>query len=263
MHVQILVTDVELCLNDLPNGESKINKPLNKKMVEFTLSEFPKGLFSTTIRKKGTKITFEVNRCYDIDQGLNLYNETNEHILFVSGGVDVKQIASLASICAQILERPNALAIGNIYYSKDKWFRIKQNLVYINIDNWKKAGQPWFGSWQNFTYVSDDEYSYLMVSDDENIGLNLSDFNFEGSNLFIIDRNLPVVDRSYDSEQILRINNTGKREDIKMTIRRAPGWNFIDVAYKNNLEIGSWPYEIAKKWPWLYNEEAGTFNDNS
>jgi len=292
MHVLILITDVELSVNDFnttslhfqnerivvngvqimedwidhkdnldairPSGSSKVDQTLNDKMVQFTQSKFPEtnGTFSTKILN-GPLVTFKVQRCYDIDNGLQLYGKDNEHILFVSGGVDVTKVGSLATISANIMANPNALAIGNIQYSKNIWFRIKQNLVYINIDNWKKAGQPWFGSWSNFTYVSDDE----------DIGLN------QYVNLFIIDRNLPVVDRSYDSDQILRINNTGKREDIKMTIRRAPGWNFIDVAYKNNLEIGSWPYEIVKKWPWLYNEEAGTFqakklwiredNDNS
>ena len=279
MHVLILVTDVELCVNDfsllsshfqnqsivisgiqimedrltqgsskVAEGSNKVDKKLNDKMVKFTLSKFPKkehGPFSTQVGKGGPKVTFNINRCYDIDNGLELYGNDNDHILFVSGGVDVVQVKSLGTICNSIIKNPDALAIGNIHYSKQNWFRIIQNLVYINIDNWKKAKQPWFGSWQNFTYVGDTEEIIPSIKP------------------FVIDRNLPVVDQSYNSEGVLRINNTGKREDIKMTIRRAPGWNFIDVAYKNNLEIGSWPYEIVKKWPWLYDEEMGMFNDNS
>ena len=270
MHVLILVTDIELCLNILnndfrgPEGSSVIDKQLNDKMVKFTRSKFPiTNIFSTRVGEGGPKVTFNIDRCYDIDNGLELYGNDNDHILFVSGGVDIKGLESLGSICDSIIKNPDALAIGNIHYSKRRWFRIRQSLVYINIGNWKKANQPWFGSWENYTYISENHNSQLPIH--EKILDDLA--------MFTIDRNLPVVDRSYDSDQILRINNTGKREDIKMTIRRAPGWNFIDVAYKNNLEIGSWSYEIVKKWPWLFNEEAGTFqakklwiredNDNS
>lgn len=251
MHIQILVTDVELCMTKFYQGNNTINKPLNQKMVQFTLSKFPKkehGPFSTQVGEGGPKVTFNINRCYNIDSGLELYGNDNDHILFVSGGVDVVQIKSLGSVCDTIIKNPDALAIGNIHYSKQKWFRIIQNLVYINISNWKKARQPWFGSWEKDSW---DNHARDFVAGDY--------FKESELTMFMLDIDLPKVKQSYDDEGVLLINNTGERENIKAAIRRDPGGNFIDVAYKNNLEISSWPWYVYKKWPWLFKESTGEF----
>ena len=322
MHVKILITDVELCVNnflglsrgagdqggnvkllhgtgiwnktrpmvgEVKEGRSVFDKPLNKKMVDYTMSFFPKGDFSTEVGEGGQSVSFNVDCCYDIDNGLELYGEDNDHILFVSAGVNVTELKSLGTICDNIIKNPDALAIGNIGYSKERWYRIFQDLVYISVDNWKKIHKPIFGSWErlhfqdttsDYAWPDNTEHSteqwyldeegnmttYLSVKDTSSqlTPVSIPYIYLNYTPMWILtDKEVPVVEESYDDEGILHIKNTGKRESINIPGDKYPGWNFIDMAYKNNLEIISWPFTIHKKWPWLYEESTGVFNDNS
>ncbi len=323
MHIKILVTDVELCMNkfiglsgpargnnvklkhgtgiwnktrpmvtNVEEGRSVYNKPLNKKMVDFTLSSFPKEEFNTTIGETGQTVSFDVDHCYSIDNGLELYGEDYDHILFVSAGVKVPSdgttVQGLGSICNTIIKNPNALAIGNIGYSRERWYRIFQDLVYISVANWKKIHKPIFGSWETLHY-QDSTSDYYWPDNTEHSTEDwgddyplqgaipghawvdetkpLTEEGFKHINytaLYILaDKEVPAVEQSHDEHGILHIKNTGKREEIKIPGDKSPGWNFIDAAYKNNLDIISWPYLIHKKWPWLFDEGTGEFNDNS
>ena len=201
----------------------------------------------------------------DIDDGLDKFRDTYDHILFMAGGCRIYDSSIIVDVANVIRKEPEYLAAAHILDWKEKWYELHHQFVLINVGNWKKAEEPYFGSWDKITWDGGDDYNETNIDMDPTGGLFLS----YTSRSFWQERTLPVVERSkenfHDDYTPLWIKNTGETF-TRYTIAQAnagtgefyslcPGWMFIVQAYKHNMSIHNWDKKIRSKRTYYYPEE--------
>ena len=154
----------------------------------------------------------------------------------MAGGVRIYDSSIIADVGNVIRDEPQYLAAAHILDWKERWYELHHQFVLINVNNWKKANKPYFGSW-------------AKISWDGGVGIE----------------ELPVVERSkenfHDDYTPLWIKNTGKKFSVQhyagaaAEISLSPGWRFIVQAYKHDMTIHNWDKNIRSKRTYYYPEE--------
>jgi hypothetical protein len=204
----------------------------------------------------------------DIDHGLDKFRDTYDHILFMAGGCRIYDSSIIVDVADVIRKEPEYLAAAHILDWKERWYELHHQFVLINVNNWKKAREPFFGSWDRITWDGGDDYDETKIDMDPTGGLFLS----YKSQSFWQQRTLPVVERSkenfHDDYTPLWIKNTGEtftwynnhvpKQNNAGTgefYSLCPGWKFIVQAYKHNMTIHNWDQKIRSKRTYYYPEE--------
>ena len=154
-----------------------------------------------------------------IDDALEKYKDQYDHLLFMAAGVRIYDAEIIIDIAKEIDNHPNYLAAAHILDWKDKGYELHHQFVLINLINWKKINRPLFGN---------------RISKEEE--------------LVIIDRS---EENFHDDYTPLWIRNSGR---IGLQRHSFPGWNFINAAFQNNLEIINWNQSIRDKRTYYYPE---------
>lgn len=170
-------------------------------------------------RLKQVSTNLDILYVNSIDEALEQYKDHYNHLLFMAAGVRIYDAEIIIDIAKEIDENPNYLAAAHILDWKDKGYELHHQFVLVNIINWKNIGCPVFGNRQ----PKQEELMFVERSDE----------NF------------------HDDYTPLWIRNSGY---TKMQWHHYPGWNFIDSAFKNNLEILNWNQSIRNKRTYYYPE---------
>lgn len=159
-----------------------------------------------------------------IEQGMDMHADKYDHILFLAAGVrlyDESLMYDLVDMIEETLKPENQdyLAGAHILDWGEKYYELHHQFILVNAKSWKKVGRPFFGS----TTPSVDF--------------------------------LPIIERSeenfHDDYTPLWVKPSGKFKD---THHERQGWNFIKVAFENNLSILNWDKTIRNKRTYYYPE---------
>jgi hypothetical protein len=153
-----------------------------------------------------------------IDSGLEKHSNY-KHILFMAAGVRIYDASIILDIVEEIKSHPKYLAAGHILEWKDKWYELHHQFILVNTDSWRLINKPKFGDWS--------------TKEEELVVIERSTENF------------------HDDYTPLWIKDSGKR---KIQKHCKQGWNFIEQALRNNLEIINWTQEIRNKRTYYYPE---------
>lgn len=157
----------------------------------------------------------EIYQTPTIEAGLSDLEDEHNHILFVSSGVQIKDMSILYDIKKIIDDNEDYLAAGVIRHPEGHWFEIHHGCFLVNVKKWIRAGSPPFGAWDPKT------------------------------------EELPVIEKTVIDNKNFTISFTGEFEE---TLHRRQGWNLISVASRNELEIFSFDAKIQSKFKYYYPE---------
>lgn len=190
------------------------NAELSVKMTEYT--KFYALRFNQILQKESK---LDVHYATSIDNGLLELSDNYDHILFMASGVRIFNMDIIFDIEQMILDNPNYFAAAHILDWKERWFELHHQFVLVNTKQWNICNQPKYGNWDDVT------------------------------------EELPVIERSvenfHDDYTPLWIKFTGEYSQQRHQVQ---GWNFINAACRNNLEILNWPQNIRLKRTYYYPE---------
>jgi hypothetical protein len=167
----------------------------------------------------------EVSRQLDIlyansiDQALKKYKDQYNHILFIAAGVRIYNAKIIIDIAKEIDSHPNYLAAAHVLDWKDNGYELHHQFVLVNVINWKKINCPTFGNRQP-----------------------------KQEELIVVERS---VENFHDDYTPLWIRGSNRKQ---LQWHRYPGWNFINSAFQNDLEIINWNQTIRNNRTYYYPE---------
>ncbi len=92
-----------------------------------------------------------------IDDGMLLYGEKYDHILFMAAGVRIYDSSIIVDVGNVARDNPKYLAAAHILdweaeESKALWYELHHQFILINTKNWRSIDKPYFGMWTDPWY---------------------------------------------------------------------------------------------------------------
>jgi hypothetical protein len=177
--------------------------------------------YTTFYAHRLEQVSYNLDIVYadSIDNGLEQYSDTYNHILFMAAGVRIYDASVILDIAEEIEKTPNYIAAAHILEWKDNWYELHHQFVLVNCRNWQKIDRPEYGSRTPGKH-----------------------------NLVVIERS---VENFHDDYTPLWIKDTGVRKD---QFHCRQGWNLIDKGIKAGLKIINWNQNIRNKRTYYYPE---------
>lgn len=93
-----------------------------------------------------------------IDDGMLLYGEKYDHILFMAAGVRIYDSSIIVDVGNVARNNPKYLAAAHILdweaeESKALWYELHHQFVLINTKNWRSIDKPYFGMWSDPWFI--------------------------------------------------------------------------------------------------------------
>jgi hypothetical protein len=191
------------------------HEALKDKMTEYTT--FYAMRFNQLI-KEGTS-PIDIYQAESITAALHDLSDKYDHILLMASGVRILDMSVIYDI-KKIIENNDYFVAAHILDWKENWYELHHHFLLVNSKKWIAAGSPNYGSWEH------------------------------------TEQELPVIERSienfHDDYTPLWIKFTG---EYKNQLHTKQGWNFINVAARNNYSIINWDLGIRFKRTYYYPED--------
>lgn len=208
-----LEIDIAICIfTPTPLRHEK----LKRKMIDFT--EF----YVKRIVELQPEIKYYI--VDSIDEGMEKYHTTHDHILFLACGVRTYDDSIIYDIIDMVKETQKPgnqayLAGAHILDWKEDWYELHHQFILVNSNSWRKCNKPFFGS-----------------------------FNPGVIELPIIERSEENFHHDYTPYWIKYTGSTEKRFHSKQ------GWNYIKVGLTKGYQILNWDKTIRDKRTYYYPE---------